>query len=238
MLLWKICRLTCVSGSVFGRCKSTEALSSLQCSTYRSVFHSLPSPRSLLDLFCSPALSCTSSHCSCTCSRTPPLLAALLVSAEQVQASLHHWLLFFFLALPLQHLLTGLSQFQHPAHSAAHSSQSACPHHESFMNQCLFSALIGESLFQTSDSLLGRGVLLDSQKGIVGPAGHEITPTRLLSHHTYNILWSFIRVQLVFLCIFIIVIKSLYHPNPISAVKFWCSVSLCATELYCCPEAY
>lgn len=62
----------------------------------------------------------------------------------------------FFLVLPLHHSLTGLSQFQHPAHSAALSSQSACPHHESFMNQCLFSALIGECSFQTSQSPWGR----------------------------------------------------------------------------------
>lgn len=50
----------------------------------------------------------------------------------------------FLLALPLRRSLTGLSQFQRPAHSAAHSNRSSRPHHESFMNQCLFSALIGE----------------------------------------------------------------------------------------------
>lgn len=151
-----------MSGSVLRRCKSTDALSCLWCSTYHSVFHSLPPPRSLLDLFSCPALSCTLSRRSCTRSLPPPLLAALHVSAER------HRLLSIIgsllLALPLHHSLTGLSQFQRPAYSAARTNTSSRPHHESFMNQCLFSALIGECWVQTSDSLKGGAAMLDSSR--------------------------------------------------------------------------
>lgn len=89
---------------------------------------------------------------SCTRLFPPPLLAPLHVSAEWHR--LLSIICSFLLALPLHHSLTGLSQFQCSAHREAPGNRSSRPHHESFMNQCLFSASIGECWFQTPDSLL------------------------------------------------------------------------------------
>lgn len=143
----------------FKRCKSTDALSS---------FFGAP------PLALSSTLSLLRAHSS-TC--FPPQHShALPAVARALARSLRHSLqLFtsqlsgtgfspaigsFLLALPLHHSLTGLSQFQCPAHSAAHSDRSSRPHHESFMNQCLFSALIGECWVQTSDSLQGGSSII------------------------------------------------------------------------------
>lgn len=71
------------------------------------------------------------------------------------------------LALPLHHLLTGLSHFQCPAHRAVHRNRSSRPCHESFMNQCLFSALIGVCWVQTSAS---RGSSIIRLQQRIGPA--------------------------------------------------------------------
>lgn len=167
--------------------RQTDALSSLWGSTYCSVFHSLPPPCSLLDLFSSSALACTPCFHSCTRLRTrpfpPPLLAALHVSAEWHR--LLSIICSFLLALPLHHSLTGLSQFQCSAHREAPGNRSSRPHHELFMNRCLFSASIGECRFQTSDSLRGWGV--GRGGGCIIGLQQRIGPPGQTSSHSYPI---------------------------------------------------
>lgn len=146
----------------------------------------LSSTLSLLGVHSSTCFPAEHSHALSSVDRAlarfpPPLLAALHVSAER------HRLLYiigsFLLALPLHHSLTGLSQSQRPAPSAAPSSRSSLPQHESFMNQWLFSALIGEGWVQTSDSLKGgEALMLDSNREEDQLAGLQISLIRLLSN--------------------------------------------------------
>ncbi len=139
-----------MSGSVFRGSKSTDALSSFWCSTYCSSLPLSPSPTfTPRPVFSSSVLSCTLSCRSCTRSLPPPLLAALHVFGKQHR--LPPVIGSFLLALPLHHSLIGLSHFQCPAHSAAHGNRISRPHHESFINQCLFSALIGECWVQSAE---------------------------------------------------------------------------------------
>lgn len=70
----------------------------------------------------------------------------------------------FLLALPLHHSLISLPHFQCPAHSAAHSNRSLCPHHESFMDQCLFSVLIDSAESRPQTVCRGEAALLDSSR--------------------------------------------------------------------------
>lgn len=131
-----------------------------RCSTYRSVFLSLPPPRSLpRPVF----LRSTLMH------SRPSLVHSLRHSLQLFMSRLNRRRLLsiigsFLLALPLHHSLISLPHFQCPAHSAAHSNRSSCPHHESFMYQCLFSVLIGSAESRPQTVCRGEAALLDSSR--------------------------------------------------------------------------
>lgn len=146
-----------------------------RCSTYRSVFHSLPPPRSLpRPVF----LRSTLMHSRLS------LVHSLRHSLQLFMSRLNRRRLLsiigsFLLALPLHHSLISLPHFQCPAHSAAHSNRSSCPHHESFMDQYLFSVFDWQCSVQASDSLQGGSSNIRLQQR-TGPAGQT-------SSHSYQI---------------------------------------------------
>lgn len=122
------CRLTYVRvESVFKRCRSSASSCSLHL--FSTVFHSLPPPPLLLDLFSSFWCSCSRHPHTPTLSTTAPRCSSCLCRAAW--ASLHHPVFAGSPAsAPLRSPLVTVLVSGPPA---AHSNRSPHPRNESFM---------------------------------------------------------------------------------------------------------
>lgn len=156
-------RLTCVSEFVSRGCESRDALSSLCCSTYCSVFHSLPPPRFLPSLPVSlfrplmHSLSLSATPCSSLRLNLIPHLRSPSLAIFKTCLCTICWLLFLNFSVP-------------PPNQCTATVSPVCIMNHSWVNACGHLWLAGPRPRPQTESAGGGSIVIGLQQR-VGPAG-------------------------------------------------------------------